>query len=458
MTHSPSNTAGNFPTQRPPVPLYGDGFRRDPHAALHSLAALAPVVRVELEPGVHAFLATDYETIVTICRDPLTYRRDSRQWRDYARGRITHTSELLQMMLWRPNVLFADGPEHARLRRPITDSLDGIDLGVLDNDVRRVANQLIDRFISCGHADLVGEFTDRVPLLVCTRLYGLRDEDGFQLLDILTRIWDGTDAEHAGRRLHRLLGDLIAEKRRRPGNDLTTSLLQHRAGLNDEELLEHLVLIIGASNTPTSALLANTLQILLTDEQTGRAVGGHRMTVEQAIHQTLWLRAPFTAYPFVYPTRDVSFGEVTVPAGSPIALALAAANSSMAARFNGPHGDNRAHLAFGVGDSPHGCPAKVQALRIATTAIETLLVRLSGLRLAIPAGDLRFRPSVFAGTYSALPVKFSSQPISSEGESSCTPKPSSLIRPVTPASRARHSATAARPRRFSFPAMWRRGR
>lgn len=457
MTHSSSNTAGNFPTQGPAVPLYGDDFRRDPHAALHSLAAWAPVVRVELAPGVHAYLATDYETIVKICRDPETYSRDSRQWRDYAHGRITHTSELLQMMTWRPNVLFADGTKHARLRRAITDSLDEIDLSVLDDEVRCIANLLIDQFISRGHANLVRDFTDMLPLLVCTRLFGLRDQDGFQLLDILTRIWNGTDTERAGRRLHHLLGGLIAEKRQRPADDLTTSLLEHRAGLSDEELLEHLVLIIGASNTPTSALLGNTLQILLTDEQTGRDVGGHRMTVEQAIHRALWLKAPFTAYPFVYPTRDVTFGDVTVPAGSPIALGLAAANSSMAARFANKHADNRAHLAFGVGDSPHGCPAKDQSLRIATTAIETLLVRLVGLRLAVPAADLTFRPSVFAGAYSALPVEFTSQAILSEGGASCTPKYSSLIRPV-PATSPRHSAPAARSHRFSFRAMWRRGR
>jgi cytochrome P450 len=457
MTNPSPNAAGSYPIHGPAVPLFGDDFRRDPHAVLHALAVWAPVVRVELEPGVHAFLATDYQTILQICRDPETYSRDSRQWRDYARGRITHTSELLQMMTYRENVLFADGPRHARLRRAITDSLDRVDLGVLENDVRRIANQLIDMFVSRGHADLVREFTDMLPLLVCIRLFGLRNDNGFQLLDILARIWDGTGADRAGRRLHRLLGDLIAEKRQRPGADLTTSLLRHRAGLSDEELLEQLVLIIGASNTPTSALLGNTLQILLTDEQTGRDVGGHRITVEQAIHRALWLKAPFTAYPFVYPTEDVTFGDVTVPAGSPIALGLAAANSSMAARFTRPRGDSRAHLAFGVGDSPHGCPAKVQALRIATTAIETLLTRLSGLRLAVPADDLKFRPSVFAGAYSALPVEFTPQAISSEGGSTCIPRPSSLIRPV-PATTPQHSAPGAQSRRFSFPARRRHGR
>jgi hypothetical protein len=127
----------------------------------------------------------------------------------------------------------------------------------------------------------------------------------------------------------------------------------------------------------------------------------------------------------------------------------------MAARFTGKRADNRAHLAFGVGE--HQCPAKDQSLRIATVAIETLLVRLSGLRLAIPAANLKFRPSVFAGAYSALPVEFTPQPIRSESGVSCNPRPSSLIRPV-PASRPRHSAPAGRSPRFSFPVRWRRGR
>jgi cytochrome P450 len=79
--------------------------------------------------------------------------------------------------------------------------------------------------------------------------------------------------------------------------------IRHRARLSDEELLEHPVLIIGASDTPTSALIGNTLQILLVDERTGRAVGGHRRTVEQAIHRALWMKTPFTAYPFVAPPK-----------------------------------------------------------------------------------------------------------------------------------------------------------
>lgn len=61
-------------------------------------------------------------------------------------------------MTWRPNVLFADGPKHARLRRAITDSLGRIDLGLLDNEVRCIAHLLSDKFISRGHAELVGEF------------------------------------------------------------------------------------------------------------------------------------------------------------------------------------------------------------------------------------------------------------------------------------------------------------
>jgi hypothetical protein len=152
----------------------------------------------------------------------------------------------------------------------------------------------------------------------------------------------------------------------------------------------------------------------------------------------------------------VRFGDITVPAGSPIALGLATANKTMAARFTTPS-TNRAHLAFGVGNSPHACPAKEQALHIATTAVDTLLTRLAGLRLAVPAADLALRPSIFASAHASLPVVFDPQPAAHEGSAPGTPPFSRLVQPTpAPSSGRRHSAPT--PRRFSLAAMRRGGR
>ncbi len=128
---------------------------------------------------------------------------------------------------------------------------------------------------------------NRTAVLACIRLYGPADADGARLLDVLAPLWDGDGAERAGAELHRILGDLIAAKRGWPRADLTTELLRHRTGLSDEVVLEHPVFVVGATATPSSAVIANALTVLMTDEQTGRDVDGRGLSVEGAGHQTL---------------------------------------------------------------------------------------------------------------------------------------------------------------------------
>ncbi|GGK81909.1 cytochrome P450 [Sphaerisporangium melleum] len=459
MTHPPSpNGAGRCPifgVDR--TPLYDEAFHSDPAAVFRHLRDTeGPVAKVWLEPGVPGYIIVDHQTMLEVSRDD-TWSHDSRLWREWRTGRIPDHSELVPMMMWRPNLLFADGSDHTRLRRAVADSLAEIDLRAMEADIATIANDLIGAFAAQGTADLIAQYAVQLPLLAFNRLFGLDDRAGRALVGILRRIWDGSDAVRANTELERMMGRLIGTKRRTPGRDLTTSLIKHHAALDDEELIHHLVVIIGAGNTPVADLIGNTLRMILTDRQAGTNVAGLRdhLTIPEVIHRVLWLDTPMAVYPWVYPRRDTRLGNVIIPAGSAVGMALAAANLSVAEQRNGALlRGNRAYTSFGVG--PHKCPADELALRIAGIGVQTVLHRLPELRLAVHAPALGWRRSVFARALTALPVQFTPLDHQSFREgtwnpSSSTPTPTSTIRP-------RRSASSGPWSLSNFRARWRRGR
>ena len=398
------STGSNVPTalaHKEAEPLFGDGFRRDPSAVYKRLRSRGPIAPVWLEPGVPGWVIVDYNTLIEVSRDLGTWSHDSRLWTEWSKGRVPESSELLAMMGHRDNLLFSDGDQHARLRRAVSESLDRIDTRVLSGVTQKIASRLIDRFASDGRADLVSQYAVQLPSLLVNRMFGLSDQAGFRLLDVMTRIWDGKDAERANRDMERYLGDLVSKKLARPGDDVTTWLMRHHARLSGEELVQHLVLIVGAANTPTANLIANALLALLTDKQMKSDLVGARISAGEAVHRALWLDTPMQVYPFVYPRRDVPMGRYTIPAGAAVAMGLAAANQSVP---DSGASRNRAYVSFGVG--AHRCPAQQIALEISAAAIETLMSRLGGLRLAVPGDALAWRPSVFVRGLELLPVNF----------------------------------------------------
>lgn len=381
------------------APLYGPDFAADPsgvYAALRTHGSLAPV---ELAPGVPATLVIGYQAALAVLRDPVTFPRDPRRWQ----GTVPADSPLLPMMMYRPNCLFTDGEVHARLRSAVSDSLDRIDVTTLRGYVEHSADQLIDRFASVGSADLLTEYAKPLPLLVFNQLFGCPPDIGDRLLRGMSGIFDGVDAEAANAELTQGVIDLITLKRTRPGADVTSWLIAHPARLTDEELLHQMVVLMGGGTEPELNLIANGLRLLLSDARFAGDLSGGSLPVDDALDEILWTDPPLANYSTTYPTRDVILDGTRLPAGQPVVLSFAGANTDPA-RGRVTNTGNRAHLAFGAG--PHTCPAKGHARLIASVALERLLDRVPDIELAVPADHLTWRPGPFHRALNSLPVHF----------------------------------------------------
>ncbi|MFD3687140.1 cytochrome P450 [Nocardiopsis sp. NPDC058631] len=372
-----------------------------------------PVVPVELEPGVHGWLVTDYSTLISWSRDTTAFTHDARLWRDFAEGRVHPDSPLLPMMAPRPNALFVDGTEHQRYRRAITDSLGAVSADHLGRITARYADRLIDEFCERGHADALNEYARMLPLLVMNDLFGFDQDQGLRFVTAMRNLWLGVDAEKSNAEAERALSEVVSDKHRAPGDDVTSRLIRHRAGLSDEEVIMQLLLVVAAANEPTSNLINAAVRAVLADPAVtgGNAVSLSDAALGELVDRVLWEDPPITNYPAIYPRVDIPLGGGRViEAGSPILLGFAAANHFFLQENAEQMAEtsNRAHVAWGAG--PHRCPARDEATAIATIATRTLLTRLPGLRLAVPTEDLRWHLTGLSWIPVELPVLFSPQP------------------------------------------------
>ncbi|MFF7233971.1 cytochrome P450 [Streptomyces sioyaensis] len=386
------------------VPLHGPEFAAAPEAFYETLRQYGPSAPVELAPGVEAELVTDYATALHVLQNPDTFARDSRRWRALNEGRVPLDSPVLPMMMYRPNCLFSDGAEHLRLRQSVTASLARVDTHRLSRHVDRVAAYLISQFSSRGRVELVADYAQLLPLLVFNDLFGCPAEIGDRLVFGISGIFDGVDAEKANEVLTEALLELVALKRRSPGEDITSWLMAHPSGLSDEEMVHQLVTLIAAGTEPTQNIIASALRLLLTDEKYAGDEHTAGLLVDDAINDVLWNSAPIANYGVHYPVRDVELGGAKLPAGDPVVISFAAANTDPTLSTGRQMFSKRAHLAWGAG--PHACPAKDPALLVAVLAIEKLLNTLPDIDLALPVESLTWRPGPFHRALDVLPARF----------------------------------------------------
>ncbi|XHM95856.1 cytochrome P450 [Peterkaempfera sp. SMS 1(5)a] len=447
------------------IPLHGADFAADPDSVYARLREYGPAAPVELAPGVDAKLVTSYGTALKVLRGTQTFVKDARRWRALATGEVSADNPVVPMMVYRPNCLYADGEAHTRLRSAVTDSLDRVDPHELRHYVEQSADALIDDFSRAGTADLIGDYAKRLPLLVFKQMFGCPGDIGDRLVAGMSGIFDGVDAEKANEMLTRATIDLITLKHQRPGADVTSWLMAHPAQLTDEEVIHQLVVLLGAGTEPQQNLIANTLRLLLADDRFAGDLSGGSLPVEDALDEVLWTTyTPMANYAVHYPVQDTELDGVRFREGEPIVISFAAANTDPSLPA-GHRAGNRAHLAWSAG--PHTCPAKSPARLIATVAIEKLLDRLPDLELAVPVGELSWRPGPFHRALSSLPVRFPrsaapAQPDENPGARSwhsSPPAPSDSTPPAATSTVSPPSSTPSAPRRsWSFRTLWRRGR
>ncbi|MBB4893772.1 cytochrome P450 [Streptomyces olivoverticillatus] len=388
--------------------LYGTEAEDDPYGLYERLRAEhGPVAPVLLHGDLPAWLILGYRENLDVTRTPSRFSRDSRLWRAMQEGKLTPEHPLAPISTWQPVCVFADGPQHERWRGAVNDSIARFDKRGIRRHVTQCANQLVDRFCASGRAELVHQFAEHLPMMAMTQLLGMPEEYSPRLVNAARDMIKGTETAVASNEyVQEILRKLVARKHAQPGADFTTWLIEHPSGLSDDEVQQHLRLVLIAAFETTANLIANTLKMVLTDVRFRASLAGGHMTLPDAVEQVLWDEPPFITILGRWATQDTELGGQQIKAGDALVLGLAAANMDTVVRpdLDVPIHGNRAHLAFSGG--AHECPGQDVGRAIAGTGIDALLLRLPDLTLAVEESELEYRSSLMSRHLTSLPVKF----------------------------------------------------
>jgi cytochrome P450 len=279
--------------------------------------------------------------------------------------------------------------------------------------VQRVVDELIDELAPLGRCDLVRRLTFAFPVRVIARILGLpeRDAQQFQrwsieLISIIVN-WDrGIAALQA---LDAYFGERVAERRRRPRDDLISELIEtevdgHR--LTDEEIFVFLRLLLPAGVETTYRSFGNLLFALLTHPDQLDELVRKPASRDAAIEEGLRWEPPLVLIPRQC-VRDTRLGGVDIPAGRVVNVFLGSANRDER-RYPDPdrfdiHRAPAPHVSFGSG--PHMCLGMHLARMESRVALDSVLERLHDLRLDPDAPHPRIVGHVFRSPDS-LPVRY----------------------------------------------------
>ncbi|MFC5908858.1 cytochrome P450, partial [Streptacidiphilus monticola] len=387
------------------TPLYGGEAETDSERLYEELRKRYGAVAPVLAPGgVPAWLVLSYHAITEVLRAPSRFTSDPR----VSNRPLEPTHPLAPIAMWQPLINFADGPEHLRLREAENTTLGQLNRRGMRRYVERETDHLIDLVCADGHADLVADYAEQLPMRVLTRLFGLADSGGAELAAACRDLLKGSEtALQSNAKVVAILTELVRDRAENPRQDIPSWLLNQ---LTPDEVVQHLRHMLVAGNETTTNLITDTIRFILSDSRAhGRLSGGH-MTLPDAIEHVLWNNPPLRVLPARYALQDTTLGEgetrTQIRKGDMLLLGLAAGNTDPAIRPDLEESmvGNRSHLSFGAG--PHSCPGADLGRAIAETAIDRLLTRLPDVRLTVAPAELKADSTWMARHVSALPVEF----------------------------------------------------
>lgn len=298
------------------------------------------------------------------------------------------------------SLLALEPPDHTRLRKRVNRAFVNRQVELMSSDIQASANRRIDTFAHDGSVELLSRYATPIPVTVITRLLGVPESAGHQLIDwshAMVKVYTLTQtleeerlADQAAGEFSTFLQEIIDVKRRHPGEDLLSLLTGPDAQgdtLSDEEIISVAILLLNAGHEATVHQLGNAVNTLtrhyppgkprqallqlLSDDSSADAVVNECLRIDAPLH--LFMR-------FAQETIDLGKG-VTLRAGEQVGLLLGAANRcpqrfAEADSFN-PLRQDAGNLSLGAGiHFCIGAPLARLELRI---ALQVLFSRLPDL-------------------------------------------------------------------------------
>jgi len=380
---------------------WGAYDRDNPFPVFADVRELGTVHAVTLADGHDAYLVVGFDEARRALNDP----RLSKDMHAALASGDAVVAEGLPGPSFARHVLTVDPPDHTRLRRLLSVAFTPRRVEQLRPRVQVLVDDLLDDISAQGpdaRVDLVHSFAFPLPFTVICELLGVPEADrerlGVGLQGMLVPTTTAEEFAHA--KVHSdvvvaLLEELVASKQTAPDDALVSALITARDGderLTTQELLSSIFQLIVAGHDTTASLIGNGMVALFRHDDQLADLRANPAKIAAAVEELLRYDAPVPHATFRYAVEPLTFGDVTIPPGAQVIVALAAADRD-GATFDEPQRLDidrppARHLAFGYGI--HFCLGAPLARMEAHLAFATLLRRFPQMRLAVPSDDLHW--------------------------------------------------------------------
>ncbi len=314
-----------------------------------------------------------------------------------------------------------DAPRHTKLRKLVSAGFTPRTIRQLEEGVRAQAQRIVDAVAPKGTCDFVEEVAAALPLRIICDMMGIPESDHRRIYELTNVILGVGDPEYgstladlmaAAMELFQYAQDLGEERRARPRDDMTTTLMQAEVDgerLSTQELGSFFILLVVAGNETTRNAISHGMKAL-TDfpDQRARWLADFDHVAPTAVEEIVRWATPVIHFRRTA-TRDVEVGGETIRAGQKVVLWYNSANRDERVfpdpyRFDVTRTPND-HVGFGAG-GPHFCLGANLARREIRVMFEELLGRLPDIRVTAPPDMLQ---SFFIHGIKRMRVEFTPQ-------------------------------------------------
>ena len=358
-----------------------------------------------------------YAELVEISRRPLDYCS--------GQGSISISDMPAEAMEFFGSFIAMDDPRHARQRGIVARSFTPRALQNVLDSVETICTEVIDDMCEKGEVDLVEAISQPFPLLVICDMMGIPRSEFKTVLDATNVILGSGDPETIGGRadvinafleagitLAGLMGEIAADRRVNPRDDLTSALVHNTLGeemLSPEEVAPFFILLAVAGNDTTRTATSIGMDLLgQNPEQRHIWQNDLEVVTPTAVEEIVRLASPVT-YMRRTVTNPLTLSGQDFDAGDKLILFYGAANRDPRV-FDDPETfdvrrDPNPHVGFG-GPGPHFCLGAHLARRELSVIFRQLFTRLPDIEVTGEPVYLEALGVPLVGGIKRLPVSF----------------------------------------------------
>lgn len=392
----------------------------DPYEFYQIALAEAPVYHV---PDSNIYLVTKYDTITKALKQPNLF---SNKFGALLEGRGSTDAEIKAELEkgWpqADTLLTNDPPSHTRFRKLVNLAFSQKRVNEMQDDIRGVANGLMDKFIDDGQCEFMHAFSVQMPVAIIAEQLGADRSEAKQF-----KKWTDAFADRLGGMATRerelecaklvvefqhYMHAKLEERRVKPTDDLLSDLVHAKTEgeepLNDAELLSIAQQIMVAGNETTTNTMAGGLLLLLQNPEQMAKVRADTSLIPNMVEEILRLESA-TSGMWRMVTDDAELEGVAIPKGSMLHVRFAAANRDPA-KFDNPDAFDVARrnankqMAFGHGI--HLCVGQMLSRKELVIAYQTIFERMDNIQLASGKNDLKHMANMMLRGLKELYITF----------------------------------------------------